>query len=63
MSFRTYRAFTLMELLCVIGIIAILVALCLEVFPKAIGRANRLSHGTAEGQTNILKMINEDDGH
>ena len=31
-----------MELLCAIGIIAILVALCLEVFPKAIGRANRL---------------------
>jgi type II secretory pathway pseudopilin PulG len=52
-----------MELLCVIGIIAILVALCLEVFPKAIGRANRFSHNTAEGQTNMLKMINADDGH
>ena len=52
-----------MELLCVIGIIAILVALCLEVSPKAIGRANRLSHNTAEGQTNILKIIDSDDGH
>jgi prepilin-type N-terminal cleavage/methylation domain-containing protein len=63
MNFRRHRAFTLIELLCVIGIIAILVALCLEVFPKAIGRANRFSHNTAEGQTNMLKMINADDGH
>ena len=63
MSFRRHKAFTLMELLCAIGIIAILVALCLEVFPKAIGRANRLSHNTAEGQTNILKIIDSDDGH
>jgi type II secretory pathway pseudopilin PulG len=52
-----------MELLCVIGIIGILVALCLGVFPKAIGRANKLSNNTAEGQTNILKMIEADDGH
>jgi prepilin-type N-terminal cleavage/methylation domain-containing protein len=63
MSIRRHRAFTLVELLCVIGIIGILVALCLGVFPKAIGRANRISYGTAEGQTNILKMIEADDGH
>ena len=51
-----------MELLCVIAIIAILVALCLEVFPKAFGRAKKLDQNTAEGQKNIQKMIDADDG-
>ena len=63
MSIRSHRAFTLIELLCVIGIIGILVALCLGVFPKAIGKANGVSKSNAEGQTNILKMIEADDGH
>ncbi len=63
MNFRRHRAFTLMELLCVVGIIAILVSFCLGVFPKAIGKANGMSESNAEGQKNIQKMINSDDGH
>ena len=52
-----------MELLCVIAIIAILVAFCLQAFPQALGRAKKLSTDTAEGQKNIQKMIDAaDDG-
>ena len=49
-----------MELLCAIGIISILAALFLGVIPAAIGRAKRLSHGIAAGQTNIINSINDD---
>ena len=51
------RAFSLIELLCVIGIISILVALYLGVFPKAIGKARRLNSDVGGGQTNMLKMM------
>ncbi len=54
-------AFTLPELLCALAIIAILAALALGVLPKALGRAQRLRHQSAEGQTNILKMIDASD--
>ncbi|MGA2854037.1 MAG: type II secretion system protein [Verrucomicrobiota bacterium] len=58
-------AFTLVELLCVFGIIAILVALYLGVFPKAIGRARKVSDQNADSQTNMIKMMQEDEneGH
>jgi len=56
------RAFTLLELECVIAIIAILVALYLGVFPKAIGRARKVSDQNADSQTNMIKMIQEDEG-
>ena len=55
------RAFTLIELLCVIGIIGILVALYLGVFPKALGKAKKTSEMNAERQTNILMEIHEDE--
>jgi prepilin-type N-terminal cleavage/methylation domain-containing protein len=51
------RAFSLIELLCVIGIISILVALYLGVFPKAIGKAQKLNSDVGGGQTNMLKMM------
>ena len=51
------RAFSLIELLCVIGIISILVALYLGVFPKALGRAHKVSADVGAGQTNTLKMM------
>ena len=55
--------FTLLELLYVIAIIAILLALSLQVFPRAFGRAKKLSADNAEGQKNIQKMIDAaDDG-
>ena len=61
MSFRKHRAFTLMELLCVIAIIAILAALFLGVIPAAIGRAKKLNSNISQGQTNIIKgFINDD---
>ena len=56
------RAFTLIELLCVIGIIGILVASYLGVFPKALGKAKETSEMNAERQTNILMEIHEDEG-
>ena len=54
-------AFTLLELLCALAIIAILASLALGGFPKALGRAQRLCHQSDEGQTNILKMIDASD--
>ena len=54
-------AFTLVELLCVFGIIAILVALYLGVFPKAIGRARKVSDQNADSQTNMIKMMQDDE--
>ncbi|HLX68575.1 MAG TPA: type II secretion system protein [Verrucomicrobiae bacterium] len=43
MRFRArHRAFTLLELLCVIGIIAILATLYFGVFPKVFGQVNKL---------------------
>ncbi len=59
------RAFTLLELECVIAIIAILVALYLGVFPKAIGKARKVSDQNADSQTNMIMMMQEDEveGH
>ena len=57
-AFRSKRkAFSLIELLCVIGIISILVALYLGVFPKALGRAQKVSADVGAGQTNTIKMM------
>ncbi len=54
-----------MELECVIAIIAILVALYLGVFPKAIGKARKVSDQNADSQTNMIMMMQEDEveGH
>jgi prepilin-type N-terminal cleavage/methylation domain-containing protein len=56
------RAFTLLELLCAIAIIAVLASLLLVVLPKALGKARKLDKDTAEGQTNIGRMIDADEG-
>jgi prepilin-type N-terminal cleavage/methylation domain-containing protein len=61
MSFRKHRAFTLMELLCVIAIISILAALFLGVISAAIGRAKKLNSNVSQGQTNIIKNFINDD--
>jgi prepilin-type N-terminal cleavage/methylation domain-containing protein len=49
------RAFTLLELLCVIAIIAILAGLILGVGAKALAKARQLSRDTGQGQTNIMQ--------
>jgi prepilin-type N-terminal cleavage/methylation domain-containing protein len=54
------RAFTLIELLLVITIIAILFGLSLVVFPKAFQRVKTLNANVSEGQTNMLKMIDSE---
>ena len=56
------RAFTLLELLCVIAIIAVLASLLLVVLPRALGKAKKLDRDTAEGQKNIQRMIDADEG-
>jgi prepilin-type N-terminal cleavage/methylation domain-containing protein len=56
----TQSAFTLVELLCVIAIIAILAALFLGGISAAIGKAKKLNTNVSEGQTNIIKHINDD---
>ena len=55
------RAFTLLELLGVIAIIAILLGLVAGAIAKAHSKAKKLSRDTAQGQTNIVKMIDDDD--
>jgi prepilin-type N-terminal cleavage/methylation domain-containing protein len=52
------RAFTLIELLCVIGIIAILAALYFGVFPKAFDQVKKLE----KGQKTYRQGIATDDG-
>jgi prepilin-type N-terminal cleavage/methylation domain-containing protein len=56
------RAFTLLELLCAIAIIAFLACLLLAVLPKALGKTRKLDRDTAEGQANIGRMIDADEG-
>ena len=56
------RAFTLLELLCAIAIIAVLASLLLVVLPKSLGKAKKLDRDTAEGQKNIGRMIDADEG-
>jgi prepilin-type N-terminal cleavage/methylation domain-containing protein len=51
------KAFSLIELLCVIGIISIVVALYLGAFPKALSRAQKVSADCGVGQTNTIKMM------
>jgi len=55
------KAFTLLELLCGIAIIAVLVSVLLTVFPRAFGKARKLDRETAEGQKNIQRMIDADE--
>ena len=50
-----------MELLGVIAIIAILLGLVAGAIVKAHSKAKKLSRDTAQGQTNIVKMIDDDE--
>jgi prepilin-type N-terminal cleavage/methylation domain-containing protein len=56
------RAFTLLELLCAIAIIAVLASVLLVVLPRALGKAKKLDRDTSEGQKNIQRMIDADEG-
>jgi len=61
MNFIKHRAFTLMELLCVIAIISILAALFLGVIPASIGKAKKLNGNVGQGQTNIINWFINDE--
>jgi prepilin-type N-terminal cleavage/methylation domain-containing protein len=56
------RAFTLLELLCVIAIIAILAGLVLGGVAKAHSKAKKLSTDIGQGQTNIINDMEQPGG-
>jgi len=56
------RAFTLLELLCVIASIAILAGLVLGGFAKAHSKAKKLSTDIGQGQTNIINDMERPGG-
>jgi prepilin-type N-terminal cleavage/methylation domain-containing protein len=56
------RAFTLLELLCVIAIIAILAGLILGGVAKAHSKAKKLSSHIDQGQTNLINDMEQPGG-
>jgi len=61
MTHSERRAFTLLELLGVITIIALLLGLIGGAIAKAHSKAKKMSADTAQGQTNIVQMIDADE--
>ena len=56
------RAFTLLELLCVIAFIAILAGLVIGGVAKAHSKAKKLSTNIGQGQTNIINDMEQPGG-